>query len=80
MASNLEEIKELITQLSLNEKTQLAHTLIEILAKEKIEITEDECEKLWIEEAVRRSEEIKKGTASVKSFNLVMKEAYNELK
>ena len=70
---NLE--KELMS-LDARSRAKLASKLISSLE----ELSEDEIEKLWIEEAARREKEINEGKAKLKSAESVFKNAHARIK
>jgi putative addiction module component (TIGR02574 family) len=57
MSINLEEIINAVMELSLEERAQLAGTLLSSLD----EASESEVERLWLEEAERRLQEYREG-------------------
>ncbi len=81
MASKLKEIEKEILKLTENDRTELIRYLIKILdEKENDKGTEDEIEKVWMEEANRRYLNYKKGKTTGKPAEQVFKEARQSLK
>ena len=76
MASKLKEIEKEILQLPINERALLAKKLL-ISLEDEDDVEEDEdIERLWIEEARRRSDAYKKD----KSTGIPAEEVFKELR
>jgi putative addiction module component (TIGR02574 family) len=63
-------------KLDVNSRAQLARKLLTSLD----ELSEDENEKLWAQEALRRHEDIKSGKVKIRSADAVFKTARARLK
>lgn len=61
MARPLKEIEQELMKLSHEERARLARTLIVSLDEEEEQLSEAECETLWMEEIKRRGAEIERG-------------------
>ena len=80
MESKLDEIEKIIPQLSTHERAQLARRLLESLDEEETELSEDQLNELWIEEANHRSQEIKDRAVKTRSAEDVLKDARERLR
>lgn len=61
MARPLKEIEQELMNLSREDRVRLARTLIVSLDEEEEQLSEAECEALWLEEVKRRDAEIERG-------------------
>jgi hypothetical protein len=68
---SLDELKAEAMKLSPDARAQLAHALLLSLD----ELSEAEIEKLWLEEAIRRDEEIDTGKVKLRDAEEVFQEA-----
>jgi raffinose synthase Sip1-like protein/putative addiction module component len=78
--NKLKEIEKLLPHLSMRERAQLAHRLIQTLDTEEPNLNEEKINHLWIEEAHRRSQEIKDGIVKTRPAEEVLRDARNSLK
>lgn len=65
----LETIKKAVKQLSPSERAALANSLLEDIDNTALEEKETEIEKIWLDEAERRSEAYKSGFITSSSFD-----------
>jgi hypothetical protein len=73
---SLEELKGEVMKLSPEARAKLAHALLESLEN----LSEAEIEGLWVDEAIRRDEEIDAGKVSLRPADKVLKEARSRLR
>jgi hypothetical protein len=73
---SLEELKTEAMKLSPEGRAKLAQALLASLEN----LSEAEIERLWVEEAMRRDEEIDSGTVSLRSAEEVLKDARSRLR
>jgi hypothetical protein len=73
---NPDELKADAMKLSPEAHAQLAHALLLSLE----ELSEEEIETLWVEEAIRREAEIDAGTVVMRSAGDVFRDAYGKLR
>jgi len=66
-----QNIEKKLMKLDVNSRAKLASKLLTSLE----DLSEDEIEKLWAEEAFRRDEELNKGKAKLIDANIVFKSA-----
>ena len=76
MATRLEEFAQQAQHLSLQERSALIDQLISSLD----EFDEKDCERLWLDEAMRRYHEYKAGTMSSRPAGEVFQDARAQLK
>jgi len=65
MARPLKEIEQELMNLSHEERARLARVLIVSLDEEEEQLSQVECEALWLEEIKRRDAEIERGEAQL---------------
>ncbi|MEW6326348.1 MAG: addiction module protein [Thermodesulfobacteriota bacterium] len=73
---SLEELKTEAMKLNPEARAKLAHALLESLE----DLSEAEVERLWVEEAIRRDEEIDSGKVSLRQADEVLKDARSRLR
>jgi hypothetical protein len=73
---SLEDLKTEAMKLSPEARAKLAQALLASLEN----LSEAEIERLWVEEAMRRDEEIDSGTVSLRSAEEVLKDARSRLR
>lgn len=73
---SLEELKAEAMKLNPEARAKLAHALLESLE----DLSEAEVERLWVEEAIRRDEEIDSGKVSLRQADEVLKDARSRLR
>ncbi len=73
---SLEELKGEVMKLAPEARAKLAHALLESLEN----LSEAEIEGLWVDEAIRRDEEIDAGKVSLRPADKVLKEARSRLR
>ena len=76
MAMTVDEMEAQILKLDLRARARLAHALLESLDA----LSEEENEKLWVEEAQRRDAAIERGDVAERQFEDVLREARERLK
>ena len=72
----VDKVEKQLMELDINSRAKLASKLLKSLE----ELSEDEIEKLWAEEAFRRDEELTKGKAKSINADVVFKNARSRLK
>lgn len=73
---SLEELKNEAMKLSPEARAKLAHALLASLE----DLSEAEIEHLWLDEAIRRDEEIDTGPVSLRPADEVLKDARSRLR
>ena len=72
----VQNIEKKLMRLDINSRAKLASKLLTSLE----DLSEDEIEKLWAEEALRRDEELNKGKAKLIDADVVFKSARTRFK
>jgi hypothetical protein len=73
---SLEELKGEVMKLAPEARAKLAHALLESLEN----LSEAEIEGLWVDEAIRRDEDIDAGKVSLRPADKALKEARSRLR
>lgn len=73
---SLDELKEEALKLAPEARAKLAHALLASLE----DLSEAEIERLWVNEALRRDEEINTGKVTLRPANEVLKDARSRLR
>lgn len=77
---NVQQIEEEALRLSKKERARIALTLIESIDKIEPEFSEEELEKLWLDEAEDRYNEFKKGNIKADNLKAFIKEEISRYK